>query len=445
MNNSRTVKTLNPRAEKPFKGGLDCGQCQAELTDFIEIVLAKGSSPEDSPILLHLEGCPRCSQTYIYLIDLITAPQVKALQETPIDPGRSPDNLAGLLSLWQRQLAAGNRLEDLRGAAVGLSVIGMIRRQLDEMEEARLVHELALRTGQESGDLLSRAMSHADLGYLALARSQTKDAFDHLEAAGQYMDQLMDQEGKARVHFLLGEVGEQERDWARAQREYKAARAAATASNYALIADVVRQREQKATAILEVSRLIETLSAIAGEAGRPIQALRQTLAELEKPQRSFSEQLARLYRGWLQPRYGFAPGGERILVVNTAEEIPIQIVADPKVDREGHVALAITLNRAALAGLPEEFFIDLLFLPTHEALHTVRVGAEERLSLQAVSGLEFKAKLPGLPNFLDQLRAILDQEGQQRRHFPRTAFALRIWWEEEDLSKPATSSEGKES
>lgn len=433
MNNSRTVKTLNPRAEKPFKGGLDCGRCQAELTDFIEIVLAKGSSPEDSPILLHLEGCPRCSQTYIYLIDLITAPQVKALQETPIEPGRSPDNLlAGLLLLWQRQLAACNYLEDLRGAAVGLSVIGLIRRQLGDMEEAKLVHELALRTAQEAGDLLSCAISHTDLGYLALTRGQKKEAFSHLETAEQYTVQLIDQEGQARVHFLLAEASEQERDWARAEQEYRAAQTAAAASNYALIADIVHQREQRVRAISEISRLIKTLSVVAGEVSRPVQALTEALAELEKPRMSLSEQLARLYRGWLQPRFGFAPEGERILVVNTAKEIPIHIEAGPEVDRDGNVALAITVNRPEdLTDLPQEFFIDLLFLPTHEALHTVQIGPEERLSLQTVGGgLELKAKLPGFADFLDQLRAILDQESQQQRYFPKTAFALRIWWKE---------------
>lgn len=364
MNDTLTSDAFDPNARNPYKGDLTCNQCQASLADFIEEVLNTGELPANSPIPMHVESCPVCSQSYIHLLDLTTAPQVKTLQEALFEPAQPSADLAGLLALWQQHLAACNRLEDLRGAAVALSVIGMIRRQMGDEAEARLVHELALRTAEDSHELLSRLMSHADLGAMAKADRHPKDAVHHLEAAIRAAKQLGDQDSRTSLQSLLDQVSIQQRD-------------------------------------------------------------------PEPPKISLAEQLAHLYQGWLQPRFGFAPAGERILILNTAEEIPMQIVAGPEVDQAGQVSLTIILNRAALAGLPPEFFIDLLFLPTAERLQTARVGPEERLSLQAVSGLEIKADLPGLTDFLDQLRATLAQEGQQQRHFPRTAFALQIWWVEQ--------------
>ncbi len=212
MNNLPTANALEAKPMKPFINNINCKQCRSNLDNFINEVLNQGHIPEDSPIPWHLEGCPGCSQAYIHLMDLAMAPQVKALQEALIYPDHAPDNLAGLLALWQKQLAACNRLEDLRGAAVGLSVIGMIRRQLGEVEEARLVHELALQTAQENQELLSGVMSHTDLGYLALHNNQIQEAMNHLWAARGYAIQLVDKESQIRVQVLLSKAQQKGRD-----------------------------------------------------------------------------------------------------------------------------------------------------------------------------------------------------------------------------------------
>lgn len=364
MNDPFTSDLFGPNTMKPDQGRLTCDQCRAGLADFIMAVLNGGDLPADTPIPLHLDRCPGCSQAYIHLLDLTTAPQVNALQKALLEPAQAPTHLPGLLLLWQQHLAACNRLEDLRGAAVALSVVGMIRRQQGDQAEAKVVHELALRTAKDSHDLLSRLMSHADLGVMALADERLEEAIEHLEAAVQTAKDLGDQASRTRL-------------W---------------------------------------SRLHQT---------------KRRLLDLERRQISLGAQLARLYQGWLQPRYGFAPAGERMLILNTATEIPMKIVAGPEVDQAGQVSLTLTLDRAALAGLPPEFFIDLLFLPTLEIVQTVRIGPEERLSLQAVSGLQLQAHLPGLTDFIEQLRAALAQEGRPQRHFPRTALALQLWWAEE--------------
>jgi len=203
MKNSFALKTLKSRPSKPFKGGLACEECRPGLADFVKEVLEEGKKPEGSPTSLHLEGCPRCSQTYIHLIDLMTAPQVKALQDSLLDPSLSPDNLEELLRLWLMQLAACNRLENLKGAAVGLSVIGMIRRQLRDVGEARLVHELALRTAEEGHALPSKTMSYTDLGYIALRNDRAVEAVDLFTRAQQCAARLTDRETEDRILVLL--------------------------------------------------------------------------------------------------------------------------------------------------------------------------------------------------------------------------------------------------
>ena len=227
-------KATESRPVRALKGGITCDQCKGGLASFIEEVLEEGRIPKGSLIPVHLEGCPLCSQTYIHLIDLMTAPQVKALQDSLLDPSLSAGSLEGLLQLWQMQLGACNRVEDLKGTAVGLSVIGMIRRQLRDIEEARLVHELALQTAEEGHDPLSRAISHADLGYIALRNDRAREALDHLTRAYQYAARLEDGESQARILVLLGDAWRMRRNLEEARRKYEGAKTQAKAADYRL-------------------------------------------------------------------------------------------------------------------------------------------------------------------------------------------------------------------
>ena len=165
-----------------------------------------------------------------------------------------------------------------------------------------------------------------------------------------------------------------------------------------------------------------------GEESPQVQALRRLVGDIAGFGSSRLEQLTRFYNGFLQPSFGFAAGGERILVVNTAEEIGMQIVAGPRVDRDGRFLLTIAIAQDALANVPDEFSIDLLFLPTNDVLRTFRVTAEERLRLQTVRGLELSAELPSFEGFRETLTNILDRENREYQDFPRAAFSLRAWW-----------------
>jgi hypothetical protein len=269
--------------------------------------------------------------------------------------------------------------------------MGIIHRQLNDLEEARLVHALVLRTAAEGHDLFSRMISNADLGYIALSGKQTAEALKHLRRALQSAKQLTDDENEARIHMLLGQAWEQQHDWAGAQSEYWIANESALAANHVALAKIAQQKEQKMTIRLVVNRLLDGF-----------------------------------YVKWLQPRLSFTSDGEKVLVVNTCQEISIRIVAEPRVDREGNLTLSVTLTSTALKRLPEEFFLDLIFLPTLEVLQAIRVGSTERQRLLAARGLELKALLPNIDGFLEHLDTVLEQK--QYRGFPRTALAFRIWW-----------------
>jgi tetratricopeptide (TPR) repeat protein len=227
----------------PFRGGIQCEQCREGLGSFIEEVLQENEVPRDSPILQHLEGCPRCSETYIQLIDLMTAPQIQDLEDSQTDPSRVPGNLGGLLLLWQIQLAACTRLEDLRGCAVGLSIVGMIRRSLGDPEEARLVHELALETAAEGGDLLSRVVSNTDLAAMALHSGRGAEALEHLTRAQQYAAQISDRESEARILVLMGDMWKEQGNLGEARRRYEEAERLLSSRGERLVsAEIVRRR-----------------------------------------------------------------------------------------------------------------------------------------------------------------------------------------------------------
>ena len=429
---------FRPQIEDEFPGvpwpeltAIGCEECTAGFDDFFSQCLA-GLPPNQKAIPAHLESCPACSRIYLDLFDLLTATQVKQLMDSWIEPEQAPSGqtIAGMLTLVQLCLGTAELVEDPKASNRGLSLLGLGRRQLQDEQEARLVHELSLRTADETGDLVSKVISHTDLGYMALSGHRTDEALDFLQNACHYAVELTDKESETRVHIVLGQAWEQAGNLERAQGEYKLAIESAIDPSYSLGRDVASK--QLATIVSDtmsmIGQVFGTLSSALGEESPQVQALRQLVGDIAGFGSSRLEQLTRFYDGFLQPSFGFAAGGERILVVNTAEEIGMQIVAGPRVDRNGHFLLTIAIAQDALANLPEEFSIDLLFLPTNDVLRTFRVTAEERLRLQTVRGLELSAELPSFEGFRETLTNILDRENREYQDFPRAAFSLRAWW-----------------
>lgn len=166
-------------------------------------------------------------------------------------------------------------------------------------------------------------------------------------------------------------------------------------------------------------------------------------AEIEKAQQRIkilrSEEgeppIESFYSGLLQERLVASGPGARILVVNTAQEIPLEFQHGPTLDANGVVKFVVGLNPAALPLSDEDkFYLDVLFLLMSEPvlLQTI-VGKKERNQLRSVDGLELQTKLPETPeleSFLIKLREKLSKEGRECLALPQTAFALRIWWKE---------------
>ena len=429
---------FHPQIEDEFPGvpwpelaAIDCEECTGGFDDFFSQSLA-GLQPAQEAIPAHLESCLGCSRVYLDLFDLLTAALVNQLMDSWIEPeqGPSEQTIAGMLALAQGYLGAAELVEDPKASNRGLSLLGLSRRQLQDEPEAGLVHELSLRRAQETGDLVSQVISNTDLGYIALFSNRTEEALDYLEKAYHCAVELTDQEGETRVHIGMGQAWEQAGNSERAQDEYKIAIESAIEANYSLGRDVASKHLASiaSDALSGIMQVFGTLSRALGEESLPVQALRRLVADIAGYGSSRLERLTRFYNGFLEPSFGFAPGGERILVVNTAEEIGMQIVAGPRVDRNGHFLLTLAIAPEALANLPEEFSIDLLFLPTNGVLCSFPVTAEERLRLQTIRGLEISAELPDFEGFRERLANILDRENREYQDFPRTAISLRAWW-----------------
>lgn len=389
----------HPRSGLPPEDADGCGQRAAHLAVFITRVLA--GTFEGDAALGHMESCTSCSQTYIDLIDLHTAPQLQALEEALLDPSRAPAGLDGLLRLWEGQLAAARRLSDLRGTAAGMSVIGMIHRQLGQKDQALLIHRKALETAKEADDVLSQILGYTDLGELTRSDGRIYQAIELLEAADRLARQVSDEERGARIQILLGR-GWEVKDLVKAEGAYMEAQRLAVAASYDFGISIARVG----------------LEAVSGP------------AETEGIVQRATSALTRLfYQACFQPAFAFSGAGERILVVNTASEVRVETVAGPEIDPEGNLIVTVTMDGIALADLPAEFFIDLLFVPSNEVVSTVFVGEQERLNLQSVGGLKIGGRLPAFGELLPPLHALLEQHGVECWRLPKTAIALRVRWD----------------
>lgn len=392
-----------------------CEECQLLLADYLRQLLA-GQDPA-ALIPVHLENCVSCSWAYLDLIDLMTATQIKQLLDGWLEPTEAPLRpvLNGLQNVWQVQLGAAERVNDIKAAAWGLSVLGLVERLSGDRQEAREVHQLALRTAETAKALPAKVISYADLGYVA---PTTPEALDYFEKALQAAVQLTDEENEARLCVLLGKALEKDQKVLEAQKYYER------------VLEIAEAWDPRAGLVEAPGRQ----PALTGMGIEPlaVQIARANLARLKSGMTTpGASVLNQFYRHVLRPIREFASAGEKLLVVNTAKEVPMQMVEEPSVDREGNLSLFIKLDLDTLNGLPEEFFIEVLFLPTLQVLRRIPVGPEERLNIRTINGLELKAKLPGIENLLEQLEHALQQEHAQRWQLPRTAVALLIRWDED--------------
>lgn len=137
------------------------------------------------------------------------------------------------------------------------------------------------------------------------------------------------------------------------------------------------------------------------------------------------------FEGLLQPGFAAAAQGGRVLVVNTAREIPMDILQGPELDKNGNVKFKIRLEAEFLPSEinDKEFVLDLIFIPTIELIQSRRITLEERDLLRSVGGLEYTASLPFLPeDFKRELSQTLEEQNLEHLAFPLTAFAFRVRW-----------------
>jgi tetratricopeptide (TPR) repeat protein len=354
MKNVPALHVHASRSAVPIRGGISCGQCQESLNHFMEAVLEGGQVLTDSPVLLHVEDCPRCSETYIHLLDLMTAPQIEGLQESQVDPAQTPATMDGLLPLWRLQVAACNRLEDLNGCTVGLSVLGMIYHRLGEWEEARALHGLALQMAEEGHGLLCRVMSCTDLGTLALSERRAAEAVQHLSRAYQYAGQLADQASMARVLILLGDAWQIEGNLEEARRMYKEARTLTSAVS-----------DRPASGTWSLYEVVQ----------QRIQAISDV--RLRRPACPPSTQLAAYYRGELQ-------GGEALLIAQHLRRCEFCATELAALARRERVGLCERLRTAI------EILEATLISPKLEAARVRGESKRERPGLQVYRARELE-------------------------------------------------------
>ncbi len=324
-------------------GRISCVECRDEMELFIERVLSDPECAGRSRLREHLEMCAACSELYVQVLNLVSGPMIRPLLGQPRIA--RPEQLLGLCHLYRLQVGACNRWDDLNGLAVGLAVLGTIRRHEGDTSEAHRIQELALVRGRQSQNALSQAVSCLELGLLDSDGAR-------LEEASSWAERLGDPEIKERASAL-----------------HRTVRANASASR-------------------------------------------------QKIYGSF-------FRGLLIPDYAAAAGGEKVLIVDNAREIPCEIVAWPMIDQSGELSLSLRIDPAWLDAQEKEFTIDLIFVPALEVFHSVKVSSKERWALRMAAGLELRCALPHFGEFRKILESVLPP-GVRHWAFPRSALCLRI-------------------
>lgn len=245
MSNQRSADVTALEPLRPYRGGLTCATCQEDMAEFIEGILWNSRVADNHPILLHLLQCAYCTHHFLHLVELLTASDIAALQAAWIIPKEVPQRTDGLLQLWQQQLTFHQRFQDQQGVAISISIIGLIRRQEQDIAEAEAVHRFALDSGFSPPSLLSQCLSYTDLAYIALQRKQGETAVNHLQQALPCAVALRDQENEARIHFLFGQAWEQQERWAAARLAYEEAEKVGTAVGDSTLATRAFQMKQQ--------------------------------------------------------------------------------------------------------------------------------------------------------------------------------------------------------
>lgn len=351
------------------------------LEDLIAQTLSSGQFPAEMSSAQHLAACQSCAHSFQQQVLLETSSQVRVLQAHPdgTSPAFPARELEGLLALWQAALEASLRLEDDWSAATALSVVGMLRREQGDAAEARLVHELALKTAARTNNLFSQMLSQTDLGVLAFKQQNTYAALEHLTAAGRCAAFLADREAEARARLWM---------------------LRALAQSFLQVFSGLPDLLAQATALLR-----ELLLA-------PAQA-----------------QLKAFYRSWLQPVYSLAPAvGDSLLVLNTGQRIPLNLLEGPNVDQQGMVRLRLRLAQGLGQNIPPAVEIDLIFVPAQTVIGTLHVDEANRPYLMSNKGLLIAGQLPGMDDDLRaQLRAA-NAAAHGELKMPMTHFALQMRW-----------------
>jgi hypothetical protein len=351
------------------------------LEDLIAQTLSSGQFPAETSPAQHLVTCQSCAYSFQQQVLLETSLQERALQAHPegLTPALPERELAGLLALWQAALDAGTRLEDDWSVATALSVVGMLRREQGDAEEAQLVHELALKAAARAGNLFSQVLSQTDLGVLALKQQNTYAALEHLTAAGHSAALLQDREAEARARLWMLRT---------------------LAQSFMQVFGGLPDLLAQATALLR-----DVLLA-------PAQA-----------------QLKAFYRSWLQPVYSLASAvGDSLLVLNTGQRIPVNFLEGPNVDQHGTVKLRLKVAQALDPHIPAAVQIDLIFLPAQAMIGTLHVNEANRPYLMSNKGLLVSGQLPGLDDDLraQLLAASAVTHGELK--MPMAHFALQMHW-----------------
>ena len=352
------------------------------LDDLIAETLASGQFPAESSAAQHLAACLSCAHSFLQQVQMETAPQVRALQAHLADGASvlATREQAGMLALWQATLDASLRLEDDWSSATALSVIGMLRHEQRDDEEARLVHELALKTASQSGNHLSLLISHTGLGVLALRQYSIYTALEHLAAAGRSAAALHDREAEARARLLM---------------------LRALALSWMQVFEGLPDLMAQAMSLLRELLLV------------PAQA-----------------QLKAFYRSWLQPVYSMAPMmGESLLVLNTGQRIPIVILAGPNVDQQGVVKLRLRATQEMDQwGIPETADLELVFTPVQAVIGMLHLTEADRLRLSSNKGLLITGQLPRVDDELrEHLAKVMTTHGGELG-MPIDNFALHLRW-----------------
>lgn len=181
-------------------GTITCDTCADELPDVIAAALQGSTWPNNSGVCSHLEECPKCARAYGDLVQVMTAANIAEIEQAILADCGRPVLPPGLLAVWQVHLGLRDHFGDRRAAAMALSVMGMIHRCEDRVDDAVSLHIMALKSWRKPS--FSRVRSHTDLGYFAYRQERVNEALRHLQKAQLAAEWIDDGDAIDRIHVL---------------------------------------------------------------------------------------------------------------------------------------------------------------------------------------------------------------------------------------------------